>query len=359
MPATAPYAELAVMATGGTNYGEASAVGVSTSTFFPPATEVGLGWDAQTEDRTDEIRGTLEPLSPDVVGQNIQTGPWNMRLYPNLLGLALFLCLGPPTSTAGDGIITAPDATVIPTGATRHVWDSATLSGLIRMARLRRGYPSPVGAFLRSYGVTVPEININAGDVNAFSTMQASLSALFSEVISDPSLTVSTDAPQVLPFKYGQHTVQTWLAASAIPTGLTWTISNPVEPYKDMGVTSNFYTTFDRPNDAGSAAPRISGSVVKKYLDTDDIAAMLAGTEFTVKSQWIHSVTIAASGYPYKLFIEGTGKYTGYEQDSVQNRPRAGATIPFSLGKPGSGSGSAFKITLVNAIASGGYSSVS
>lgn len=358
MPATAPYAEFAVMQPGQTNYGEGSTATLSSSVFFPPATEIGLGFDPQTEDRTDEARGVLEPLSPDIVGQGVQTGPWNMRLYPNFLGLALFLCLGAPTSTAGDGVITAPDASVIPTGATRHVWDSATLTGAIRYARVRRGWPSPTSAFLRTLGVTVPELTLHAGDVNAFSSAEVSLSGLFTDIISDPSLTVTTDAPQVLPFKYAHTTITTWLANTAQPTSIDFTISNPVEPYKDMGVTSNFYTNFDRPNDAGSAAPRMSGSVQKRYLDSDDITAMLNGTEFTVLTKWVHSVNIGATAYPYKLFIEGTAKYTGMDMDTVQNRPRSGAAVPFSFGKPGSGSGSAFKITLVNGITTTGYSSV-
>lgn len=355
--ALSPYAEFAIMQPGQTNYGEGSTATISTTKFYPPAQEVQLGVNPVTDDRSDELRGVLQPLAPDVVGFGASDGTWTQRLYPNYFGLAATMNLGLPVTTAGDGIIVDPDAVVVPVGVTRHVWDSTALGSEVRAAQVIRGYPTPVGVFLKSLGVTCSELTLAAGDVNNVSTMSATLNALYTSKISDPSITPTVDATAIKPFTYGHHTIVTWLTGSAETTQITYTLSNPVDPYKSMGVTSFWYTAWDRPNDPGGAVPRLNGTLQKRYMDGDDIDAVLTnpGTSFTVKSKWNHTQNIGATSYKAGLWIEGTAQYTGMDWDSVQNRLRSGASIPFSFTTPASGS--AFKITLTNGITS--YSSVS
>jgi hypothetical protein len=100
---------------------------------------------------------------------------------------------------------------------------------------------------------------------------------------------------------------------------------------------------------------RLTVQLNTRNLDTDDIAALLAGTSFTVKASWVSTQFITGS-YPYKLFIEGNAIYSGVSPEGLQHKVRHNATIPVTFGRSSGGSPS-YVITLCNGITS--YSSVS
>jgi len=93
----------------------------ATKVLYPPATSVTAVPNPSHLMRDDEIRNIDEPLAalPEMYAPT-----WSLesRLYPDTVGMLLSCMLGPPVTTTGNGVITDPDTTAIPTGAFRHVW---------------------------------------------------------------------------------------------------------------------------------------------------------------------------------------------------------------------------------------------
>lgn len=297
------------------------------------------------DDRTDEYRGTAEPITPDRTGWEQSEGSANGRLYGNPVGLFFALALGLPVTTAGNGVITAPDATVIPAGAFRHVWDSSVIDpAVIKTAQFRSNWGNNSGVYMIDRGVTCTAIELGIGDRGEPSTFGADLAGLYQARIANPSLTPTYDATTVLPFYRSHFSVPTWLTGAASPLGMTLNLTSPVEPAPVLAA-SGWPTAWSRPNEAG-AVPRLTGTISMLSVDVEDYDAFYNNSPFAYMVKWVHTQTIAASGYPYKLFIEGMASYTDYDAGEMEHKLRHGLDIPFSTGK--SGATQAFKITLVN-----------
>jgi hypothetical protein len=91
--------------------------------LYPPLIEFTYDPGTNHMERDDELRAQRraarrhpERYAPDVAHPRPHV--------PRRARVALKHILGPPTTTAGDGVITDPDAGTIPVGAFRHVWDS-------------------------------------------------------------------------------------------------------------------------------------------------------------------------------------------------------------------------------------------
>lgn len=354
--ALSPYAQVAIQKAGLTAYGEnfVPTANLSTTVFYPPATEVNLGLAPETVDRSDELRGTLQQIKPDIVGFGTADGSFAIRNYPNYMGLWLFLALGAPVTTPGDGTITDLTGSTIPTGASRHRWDSALVPTEVRVARITRGFPNEA-VYLRDDGVTATAIEWGAGADNDYSTATVSLSSLYQSRITNPSLTPTVDAVTVAPFDRGNMAVTTWLTGSGIATDMTFNLSNPVEPFRGLGAASRWYSTFQRPNDPGGATPRLSGTLTTRNIDAEDWDAIIAGTTWNFLTTQTSRTNIGATAFPYKFNVSGFAGYTGGDMDAMHNAVRHGMTLPWSATI--SGASSAFVIELVNSVSS--YSSVS
>lgn len=333
--------------------GETGANALSTINFDIPLQNFALAPDRVTDDRTDEFRGTAEPITPDVTGWNQTTGDANGRLYPNYIGVYLFMLLGPPVTTAGNGVITDPDAVTIPATVTRHVWDSSTLNAaVIRSVETKSSWGNNSTIFFRDRGVTCAGLDLAVGDQNAPSTFSAHMTGLYKSRIADPSITTATDATTIIPFYRGHFSIPTWLAGTDTLIGANLAFTNPVEP--DPVLNSSLWPSgWSRPNTAG-AVPRLNGTIDTKTIDPDDYDAFLNGTAFTYKQKWISTQNVLATGYKYGLWVEGAASYDNYDMSQMEHKLRHGASIPFTAGK--SGATQAYKVTLSNAVAS--YSSV-
>src|SRR5215210_3654118 len=79
---------------------------LSTKKIFFPLRSFAPRLGAAHMERDDELRNQDEPLA---VLSDILDPSWeyDSRAYPDVLGFFLTLALGPPVTTAGDGIITA------------------------------------------------------------------------------------------------------------------------------------------------------------------------------------------------------------------------------------------------------------
>lgn len=326
---------------------------LSATLFYRPLQSFNMKPSRVNDDRTDEFRGTPEPITPDVSGFGQVAGTATGRTYPNGIGLDFFMLLGAPVTTAGNGIITDPDAVAIPATATRHVWDSSVQDfSLIRTTELKSAYGNSAGVFKRDRGVTCTQLDLAVGDQNAPQTFSATYAGLFEDRIADPSLTASYDATTITPFYRGNFSIATWLTGTASPIGAAFSFTNPVEPDPVLN-TSLWPSNWSRPNTAGSV-PRLTGTINAKTVDPEDYDAFIAATPFTYKMKWLSTLNIAATSYKYQMWIEGAASYDDYDPDTMEHKLRHGANINFSAGK--SGATQAFKVTLVNAVAS--YSSV-
>lgn len=329
---------------------ENTSTALSTVPFYAPAMEVPWEVPPITEDRSDELRGTFEALPLDVVGFEPTTLTLNNRLYANFVGLPIFLTLGFPVTTAGNGVITDPDGNTIPAGATRHVWDSAVTPAAVRSAQIQLAYPDavPTAIFWKMKGMTCEQLDISPND-RGFWSFAAALKGTYTTPISDPSLTPTYDAVSIKPFVAGHHSIPTWLASTGTPVGISYSLNQPSEAAYSFASASKSPDIWDKTD-----PPKLTAELTFRSADVDDYNAMIAGTQWTVKTKWVSDQFITGS-YPYKLFIEGNAMYSQLVVDSLKHQIRHQQTAQVSFGKAAAASG--FKITLVNGVSS--YSSVS
>jgi hypothetical protein len=82
---------------------------LSTKVIYEPVRSINVALNPKHLERDDELRTVDEPLA---VLPEMFDPTWELegRAYPDLLGFELATMLGNPTSTAGDGVITDPDA---------------------------------------------------------------------------------------------------------------------------------------------------------------------------------------------------------------------------------------------------------
>jgi hypothetical protein len=331
---------------------EVNASALSATAFYTPSQEIQWHLPAVYDDRSDELRGVPEGLPPDVIAFDATDFTMPMRLYPNVLGLMLFIQLGAGVHTAGDGVIVDPDAVVMPAGTHRWVWDSSVAGAQVRSAQLTYAYKDnsagAVDTFFRAKGVAID--NITFGSDPVANPVSVTGKALYTvRLNSDPGLTASYDAPTIKPFYSANHQVVTWLAGQTMQTGMTYALANPVEAYDAMDGSLS-PAGWDR-SGIGLA---LTGSMNTRYLTASDFDAFIAGTQFTVKTRYKSAFNIGATGYKYAMWIEGNAMYNDFTADPMRHQVKHGQTIPFVFGR--SAAGGAFKITIANAITS--YSSV-
>jgi hypothetical protein len=138
---------------------------------------------------------------------------WSLsaRAYPDHLGWRLKHILGPPTTTAGNGVITDPDGTRSRAGAYRHVWKSTDASwGNLRRRTLAHPLTAQMIAAYKDQGVFV-KLKGAACEAFAFDNREsggvlltANGPALFlDDGIADPALTPAFEAATTAPFMRG------------------------------------------------------------------------------------------------------------------------------------------------------------
>jgi hypothetical protein len=346
------YARLAGETTPGT---EASAATLTSKKVFVPADEVTLVRGEAFLNRDEEMRGLTEgvPLVPETF-----TPSWGLksRLYPDTLGIVFANAFGLSATgetggthyvaTAGNGVITDPDSVAVPTGATRHVW-TAPLgpSGLTpRTCRIDGSYGNE-GVFMVGRGCATEQIQIETPDQGG-AMLTAGGPALYVDEQSDPSLTPTVETVATRPMMRGGQAVVTWLSGSATMNGLDIAIGLPVEAVRALSATASLYPS---EMEKGDALMAVTGSVDLRHVDSSDLAALKAATEFAAKIRWKSDTAITGS-YAYGLWIEmSAAQYSEGTPDPIQNRRRHGARFNFRAARNASAS---VTITLVNNVAS-------
>ena len=328
---------------------------LSTKTLYVPLDELNINQGPQMLERDDELRGLSEPI-PVVPEAYEPTWSLTSRVYPDTLGMVLSCGFGISATgetgathyvaTAGNGVITDPDGTVIPTGATRHVWTmplgpsgaSPKTAQIIAAYKDQSTFFKAKGASLNSIEITTPDRGGAQLSVNGV--------AAYMDQFADPSLTPTYETIATRPFMRGGQTIMTWLAGTGTAQDVTFTLTNPVENSQTLGIASKYADVVEKANEGLVV---LFGSMAKRQLDVDDFNALRDATEFATKTRW-RSDTIITGSYVYSFWIEtSASQYVSGGPDALANRRRIGATFDFRAARNASASAT---LTLVNNVTS-------
>jgi hypothetical protein len=298
-------------------------------------------------ERDDELRNVDEPIAV-VADDYAPTWDIESRLYPDVAGFFLKEILGPPTTTAGNGVITDPDGQVIPTGCFRHVWTAPFgPSGFSpQTAQLQAAYKDE-STFFKLKGAAAQTLSIDTPDAGG-ARLKSSGPALFMQRTADPALTPAYESLSVVPFERGDLQLVTWgvggVTATTEDFGIV--IDNPVEVVSSLGIQSKFPDVMEK----GAGPILFHGSIPKREINATDYDALLNATGFAAKARWSSAVVIAA-GYTYKQWVQFlNAQYVAGGPNALMNQRRIGASFDFKStynGTPGSSS-----VTLVNGTSS-------
>lgn len=322
---------------------------LSTKVLYLPGLSFDVGVKPEHLTRGDEIRNLDEEVAAIAEAYG---ATWSLetRAYPDVTAFLLKAILGSPVTTAGNGIITAPDATVIPTGATRHVWTApfGPAGANPQTTEFIAAYKDQ-GVFFKLKGCGVSSLSIENSERGGV-RIKASGPALYVSRVADPSLTPTYETLAIRPWTSGNFTIPTWLSGSANceKSGMSMQFDNPMEPYTSCSTASKWPDQLEKTD----SPIVLTGNAPKRLIDIDDWDALMAATGFATKTQWISDSTIAATGYPYKLFIETTNsQYVDGGPESLSNKRRLGGSFNWratnATGTPGS-----VTVTVINATAS-------
>jgi hypothetical protein len=318
---------------------------ISTVAHFLPAQAVAMGPGPQLTSRADEL-GTGEDIRPQLVNAFQPAGSISVRPYADemiwLLGLAGFQGV----YTAGNGIITDPDGTIIPAGAARWVFLKRT--GLVpKTAQFIRAFATlATPMFEKTIGVGISRMGGSLdGDVTA------DLMGLFyDETPADPNLTPAYPNPLIPHLQRGDFRL-TWLGGSGAPNAFSWEITNPLERDPQLTGAASYSA---RSMVRGNERVGVRGTVSTLNMTKADVTSLKNAQTFAAIAKWISPFVIGATAAKYGMWIEmpscqivgggGMGPLTGADR-------RHGGDLNYEAAQDIT-AGFATKITIVGAVTS-------
>lgn len=317
----------------------------STKIIYHPIQSAKVALNPKHMDRDDELRNQDQPLS--VLTQAYDPSwEYAARAYPDLLAFRLKAMLGSPTTTAGDGIITDPDAGTIPTGATRHVWTAPFgPSGVSPQTTQQQFAYKDQTTFFKAKGCATSSLEIESPEEGGVG-IKASGEAAYLERVADPALTPAYEALTVRPFTRSGLTLPTWLTGTGTHEDFSISVENPIEMVRSLGIPSKYPDVVEK----GEGLITVTGSLAKRQLDPDDYNALRDATAFAAKAKWL-SDSIITGAYKYTLWIEmASCQYVEGEIDELSNKRRHGGNFNFKA--TFGGSTASCTVTLINNTAS-------
>ncbi len=294
---------------------------ISTNKLYLPSRAARLSPSPGYLSRADELRGIAGSVA-DLIDVYTPAGSLSERAYWKDLTWLLSLAGFVGVRTAGDGIITDPDAATIPATAQRWVFTKKT--GITaQTAQIVLNYANEAVRLQgNGYGISGLELNA-AGELTA-DLLGCYLQRLAVDTTTVPALVASA----IPPLRRGDLTL-TWLSGGGTPDDFSFAIENPLEgaPGWLLNPASFFPSSLEF---AGDQQVRVTGSVPKRVLDADDYDALINATTFSAKARWKSTKSILATGYKYSLWLEMPAcQYVGGDSDEITNRRRRGASFDF------------------------------
>jgi hypothetical protein len=244
------------------------------------------------------------------------------------------------TSTGANGGSSAlPDGGFPPTGT--NVWVFTKRPGLVpKTAQLISCYVNEQ-VFMQGQGYALSQLGGNADG-----SLTGTLVGIVYLPINDPSLTPAYDTSLIPHLRRGDMSM-TWLAGSGATNDFTWSIANPIEAIDSLGVASYYPDLMEQ----GPARVSITGTIPKRTLTTIDVAALLNAGVFAAVATWHSPKTIAATNYPYSMFLQMPSvQIVGGDTDPLTNARRFGGNWNWNAAWD-EGAGYDAKFTLVSSLA--------
>lgn len=313
---------------------------VSTTGVFLPIRSGRITPNPSYDDRADEVRG-IEGAVPKLVDGFEPAGSLAMRCYLNPMTWFLSLSGWTGTPTTGNGVITDPDGSTIPTGATR--WVFAKRGGRqAKTAQIITAY-SDEGAFYKGQGYGISQWTLaRNGDFTA------DLAGLVFGNVADPNLSPSYDTQAIPHIRRGDLRISPWLAGGGPIEDFSLTCANPLIRRQTSQISPSSY--FPDVMEHGDERVRITGTAPASRLNDAEIDALLAGTTFAATARWQSPKVIGATSYPYTIWFEMPAcQIDGGDPDELRNARRFGGTWNFTAAWD-EAAGYDAKITVVNAV---------
>jgi hypothetical protein len=228
----------------------------------------------------------------------------------------------PPTVTnpdfvAGQTFANNPQS-YVGVGAYKYVFVKRT-GVTAQSARLYAAYGTQ-GVFLKGQGYGVSSLTLDASGA-----MSAALVGLVCAAVADPGLTPSQDSSAILPVTRGDLYLQ-WLTGSGSPDDFNLAIANPLSAIPTFGLpTPSLYPdTLQH----GDTWPKVTGSIPKREIDSDDLAALWTGETFSATARWRSRSYVGNSPSRYAAWFQMPAcQYDQGNPDDLANRRRFGATF--------------------------------
>lgn len=293
--------------------GEHGTADVSSNVFYLRADSIDVkdGFEALEESgKTVGVIGKGPHLGAASYAPTVEIKGLNVR--PSDLGLVLGLWGGVITTTAGAASgVTDPESAAVPVGANKHVITLAADTPKTAQIIVK----DAAGLYWKVRGAAISKIACSFKSGGAFSP-DISLTALHAVRISDPSLTPSFDTATA--FRGGDF-VLTWLSGSADTKEFTVDLENGLETSQSHTAVSDFPDLIMFKNDV-DGCPSIGGDITKRTLDTTDLDALTAGTQFAGTIKLTHRENIGATGRTSAVWIAMPGcQHVSADLDEIKN----------------------------------------
>lgn len=294
---------------------------VSTVTRDFPTTGARINANPSLLDRGNEARN-LSAAVPSLSDSFAPDGALAERAYIDDLIFLFPLAGYVGTFTAGNGVITDPDAGTIPTGASR--WQFARRAGITPQTAQVTALYANEGFYLQGRGFAISDYTLNA--MGEFGSTWA---GLFVGNIGDPSIVPTLISPAIPPVRRADLKV-TWVSGGATASDFSISDSTGLQVSYDMGSNGSY---FPETIEFADALPKLSGSISKRQLNANDWASLISAGTFSAKAKWLQTVVIGATVYKYTMWLEMPSCYlTGATPDEVSANRRRGASYNFEAG---------------------------
>lgn len=323
---------------------EGSTDTLSTKTIYPPLIGLKFALNPSPLKRDDEMRGNDDAV-PQMAEMLAPSWDLTCRLYPDVAGFFLKAMLGAPVTTAGNGVLTDPDAVVMPTGVYRHVWTAPFgPSGISPQTMQAVLAWKDQGVFYRVKGMVTESLSISTPKQGGVQIKLAGR-ATYAVKIADPALTPAPESIAVKPFLRAGATLPTWLTGSGTTQDFDLSLTNPVTVDESYGSGSKYPDLVEK----GDGVITTTGVISKRQLDQDDLDALVAVSGFAAIARWTNE-SFAFGTYPHKLYASmANAQYVDGAPDDLSNKRRLGGSFSFAASNAGTAS---TVLTLVNATAS-------